>query len=289
MSTQKFLQKSLVLLFFIAFLSSGYTQTPPDTSLLTIDRLFASREFRGDFFGEARWMDDGQSYTTVEPSQETKDAVDIVKYETLSGKRNVLIPAASLIPSGETSPLNFDNYEWSANKEVLLIFTNTSRVWRQNTKGDYWVLDVKTNNLRQLGQGLPTSSLMFAKFSPDDSMVAYVCKHNLYVEELISGKISQITFDGTENLINGTFDWAYEEEFFCRDGFNWSPDGKHLAYWQVDATDIPDFLMINNTDSLYSFTIPVEYPKVGVDPSGAKIGVVSAKGGETVWRHAKKR
>lgn len=283
MSTQKFLQKSLVLLIFIAFLSSGYAQTPPDTSLLTIDRLFASREFRGDFFGEARWMDDGQAYTTVEPSQETKDAMDIVKYEILSGKRNVLIPAANLIPAGETAPLIFDNYEWSANKEVLLIFTNTSRVWRQNTKGDYWVLDVKTNNLRQLGQGLPSSSLMFAKFSPDDSMVAYVCKHNLYVEDLKSGKISQITFDGTENLINGTFDWAYEEEFFCRDGFKWSPDGKHLAYWQVDATDIPDFLMINNTDSLYSFTIPVEYPKVGVDPSGAKIGVVSAKGGETVW------
>jgi len=283
MSTQKFFQKLLTLLLNITFVISASSQTSTDPSLLNLDRLFASGEFRGDFFGEARWMDDGAAYTTVEPSELTNNAVDIVKYETLSGKRTVLIPAASLVSAGETLPLDFDNYEWSENKEFLLIFTNTSRVWRANTKGDYWVLEVKTNKLWQLGKDLPSSSLMFAKFSPDNSMVAYVCKHNLFVEDLTTGKINQITNDSTENLINGTFDWAYEEEFFCRDGFKWSPDSKHLAYWQVDATDIPDFLMINNTDSLYSFTIPVEYPKVGVDPSSAKIGVVSAKGGETVW------
>jgi len=103
------------------------------------------------------------------------------------------------------------------------------------------------------------------------------------VETLATGEISQLTFDGTESLINGTFDWAYEEEFFCRDGFRWSPDGSKIAYWQIDASDIKDFLLINNTDSLYSFTIPVEYPKVGEDPSGARIGVIDAEGGKTTW------
>lgn len=84
-------------------------------------------------------------------------------------------------------------------------------------------------------------------------------------------------------MINGTFDWVYEEEFSCRDGFRWSDDSKHIAYWQIDATQIKNFLMINNTDSIYPFTIPVEYPKVGEAPSAYKIGVVDIATAKTNW------
>ena len=93
---------------------------------------------------------------------------------------------------------------------------------------------------------------MFAKFSPNDKQVAFVSEHNVYVEEVSSGIVTQLTFDGSTTLINGTFDWAYEEEFSCRDGFRWSPDGKNIAYWQIDAKNIKNFLMINTTDSIYS-------------------------------------
>ena len=87
--------------------------------------------------------------------------------------------------------------------------------------------------------------------------------------------IARVTRDGKINaIINGASDWVYEEEFDCRDGFRWSPDGKSIAYWQLDATKIKNFLMINNTDSIYPFTIPVEYPKVGENPSACKVGVV---------------
>ena len=85
-----------------------------------------------------------------------------------------------------------------------------------------------------------------------------------------------------QRMINGTFDWAYEEEFDCRDGFRWSPDSKSIAYWQIDATKIKNFLLIDNTDSLYSFTIPVEYPKVGEDPSACKIGVINLATAKTL-------
>ena len=84
-------------------------------------------------------------------------------------------------------------------------------------------------------------------------------------------------------MINGTFDWAYEEEFSCRDGFRWSPDGKSIAYWQLDATKVKNFLMIDNTDSLYPYTIPVEYPVAGEDPSPCRVGVVDIATGKTVW------
>ena len=65
--------------------------------------------------------------------------------------------------------------------------------------------------------------------------------------------VKKLTEDnGTKKLINGTFDWVYEEEFVCRDGFRWSPDSKSIAYWQIDANQIRDYYMLNTTDSVYS-------------------------------------
>ena len=86
---------------------------------------------------------------------------------------------------------------------------------------------------------------MFAKFSPDATRVGYVSKLNIYVEELSSGTITQLTHDGGDNIINGTFDWVYEEELDDRDGFRWSPDGKTIAYWQSDTKGTGVFYMID--------------------------------------------
>jgi dipeptidyl-peptidase-4 len=125
--------------------------------------------------------------------------------------------------------------------------------------------------------------MMFAKFSPDASRVAYVSKLNIYVEDLTTGEIKQLTFDGGDNIINGTFDWVYEEELDCRDGFRWSPDGKSIAYWQSDTKGTGVFYLINNVDSVYSVPIPLPYPKAGTTNSAVKVGVISSSGGETRW------
>ncbi len=253
------------------------------TDQLTLDRIFNSNDFQEEQFGPARWIEDGQAYTTLEYSQEYPGSLEIVRYQTVSGDRSLLVESIQLIPEGWNNPLVIEDYQWSNQHRKLLIFTNSKRVWRRNTRGDYWVLDIKKGALKQVGAGFDESSLMFAKFSPDASRVAYVSKHNLYVEDLETGKVDSLTSNGAERLINGTFDWAYEEEFGARDGFRWSPDGEHIAYWQVDATEIRDFYMINSTDSLYPFNVPVQYPKVGEDPSSVRIGVISASGGETQW------
>jgi len=172
---------------------------------------------------------------------------------------------------------------WSTDRKKILAYTNSSRVWRANTKGDYWYFDLISGKGRQIGKTLPSSSLLFAKFSADNKTVAYISKHNLYAETLATGKITQLTKDGTDRIINGTFDWVYEEELSCRDGFRWSPDGKTIAYWRVDARPTRNHLMINNTDSLYPFTIPVEYPKAGDKPSDVRIGIISLATKKTVW------
>ncbi|MDZ7608049.1 MAG: DPP IV N-terminal domain-containing protein [Cyclobacteriaceae bacterium] len=164
-----------------------------------------------------------------------------------------------------------------------MLYTNSKKVWRLNTQGDYWVLDLNSKSLQQIGTTLPASSLRFAKFSPDASKVAYVCASNLYVEDLATHAITQLTTDGKGKLINGTFDWAYEEEFACRDGFQWSPDGERIAFWQIDASQIRHYDMINNTDSVYSQVIPLEYPTAGQNPSPARIGVISLSDRATTW------
>jgi dipeptidyl-peptidase-4 len=256
--------------------------TAQRTQPLTLDRIFSSPEFAPQRFGPARWLDDG-SYTTVEPSRAVNGALEIVRYDARSGRREVMISAAQLTPPTQASPLLVEDYVWSADGARLLIFTNSRRVWRQNTRGDYWVLDVGVGRLRQLGGDAPESTLMFAKFSPDGDRVGYVRQHNVYVEDLNTGRITQLTDDGSTTIINGTFDWVYEEEFSLRDGFRWSPDGTKIAYWQLDAAGIRDFYLINNTDSLYSFVIPIQYPKTGTTNSAGRVGVVSAGGGPTTW------
>ncbi len=248
---------------------------------LTLDQIFASTDFRQEGFGPYQWLAGGEFYTVIEQDK-TGDHL-LALYDSKTGERSILIEPSELTPTGMARPIAMEDYRWSNDEKKVLIFNNSQRVWRTNTKGDYWVLDLESKNLHQLGKTLPASSLMFAKFSPDGSSVAYVSDHNLYIESTDDPEPTQLTDDGSEEIINGTFDWAYEEEFFCKDGFRWSPDGKHIAYWQIDASQIGDYHMINNTDSIYPYTIPVQYPKVGHDPSAARIAVLDVYTGRQKW------
>jgi dipeptidyl-peptidase 4 len=256
-----------------------------DPSRLTVQRIYASTEFVAKPFGPTRWLADGAAYTTVEPAA-AGAGQDLVRYDVEKGSREVLVPAARLVPPGGSEPILIQDYAWSPDGTQLLIFTNTKPVWRLNTRGDYWVLDRPSGKLRQLGgSDAKPSTLMFAKFAPDGGRVGYVRENNLYVEELASGTITPLTTDGSRTMINGTFDWVYEEELmnYYADGWRWSPDGASIAYWQLNADSVKNFHLINNTDSLYSKVIPIQYPKVGETNSAARIGVVSTAGGATRW------
>ncbi len=275
-----YVKPCLVCLLIFPFIASAQSTDP---GVLTLERIFSANEFSVAGFGPARWLEDGTGYTTLEASEQYPDSKEIIRYNPQSGNREILVTASLLIPEGNNTPLSISSYDWSADRTKLLIFTNTRRVWRYNTRGDYWVLDLETKKLSRLGGNAEPATLMFAKFSPDGSRVAYVTRHNIYVESLSDHVITPLTKDGSETLINGTFDWVYEEEFGLRDGFRWSPDGTAIAFWQLDAFGIRDFYMINNTDSLYPFTIPIQYPKVGTQNSACRVGTVPASGGNITW------
>ncbi|MBS1732275.1 MAG: DPP IV N-terminal domain-containing protein, partial [Bacteroidetes bacterium] len=221
------------------------------------------------------WTADGLAYTKF------KDG-NIVRVDPKTDAETIVVKKEQLTPAGETA-LAPQSFDYSADFSKMLLFTNTAKVWRYKTRGDYWVLNLSNNELKKLGKGLPAQSLMFAKFSPNGKMVAYVSEHNIFTEDLGTGIIRKLTTDGTRKLINGTFDWVYEEEFGCRDGFRWSPESNQISFWQVDANKIRDYYMLNTTDSNYSRVIPVEYPKVGEAPSPVKIGVIALSNGFIRW------
>lgn len=249
---------------------------------LNLEDVVAGKIIQTKGMGAMSWLKDGEHYSRVETNAE-QGGTDIVSYRAKDNAREVLIPASLFVDKATGKPVPVRSISWSADNRKVLVYTNTQRVWRYDTRGDYWVLDLSDKSFRQIGKDRPESSLMFAKFSPDASKVAYVSENNIYVEDLASQSVKQLTTDGSETIVNGTFDWVYEEEFACRDGFRWSPDGQYIAYWQSDTEGTGVFDMINNVDSLYPKILHFPYPKAGTTNSAVKVGYVSVNGGATTW------
>lgn len=283
---------------FAALFSSHADQRESAATLL--ERTMFNPEFRPKTFRGGEWFANGDSYLALEPSS-TEGGTDIVRYQTATGARDILVAASRLVPAGAKDPLPVEDYSFSADGKLLLIFTNSKTVWRQNTRGDYWVLNLASGALRKLGGDAPASTLMFAKFSPDNSKVAYVRTNNVYSEQLASGKITQLTRDGSLTVINGTSDWVNEEEFFIRDGFAWSPDGHSIAFWQFNTAGVHNYTLIYDLGAPrgeivagipypetgpYPETLLYPYPLAGTPNSAVRVGVVPASGGPVVWMHA---
>ncbi|MEO1529098.1 MAG: DPP IV N-terminal domain-containing protein [Planctomycetota bacterium] len=251
---------------------------------LTLDRIYNSDDFSERSY-QCQWLPHGSApaaYCRLETDKDTGGKA-IVRYDAESGARDVLVSAKDLSPPGQPKPLAVESFQWSSDLARLLIYTNSKKVWRRNTRGDYWVFDRGSGQLRKLGGDASPSSLMFAKFSPRGHHVGYVRDGNLFVEDLTDGSIKQLTARPTDRIINGTSDWVYEEEFGLRDGFRWSPDGRSIAFWQFDTSSVQDFTLINNTDGLYPTTKRFAYPKVGTRNSSVRIGVADVESGETRW------
>ncbi len=271
---------SLLPLLLIVIPASAQTKKV-DPSQLTLDRILASDDFHGEHSPSVKWSEGG-AYTTTQPSKKHKGASDIVRFDA-AGKSEVLIAAEKLIVPNTKKPLDVHEYEFTKNLDLVLIYTNSVKVWRQNTRGDYWVFERSSGKLHKLGGDAKPSTLMFAKLSPDGSRVAYVRENNLYVEPVRGGPVTKLTNDGSNEVINGTFDWVYEEEFDCRDGWRWSPDSKQIAYWQLDTRGVKTFTLIDDTSGTHPILKTFAYPKTGERNSTCRVGIVSASGSEPKW------
>ena len=258
------------------------------TEKLSVESIYGDKAISAKSFNAA-WATEGHSYAVQEDSAEQPEgdekdkAKDIVWQDAVTGDKEILVKSSQLIPADSEKPLSVSSYEFSADRSHVLIYTNTKRVWRQNTRGDYWVLNLATGKLQKVGSGRPESSLMFAKFSPNGKSVAYVYDRNIYVEDIQAQIVVPITKTDGPHIINGTSDWVNEEELSIRDGFRWSPDGSQIAYWQFDTTGVPEMTMIDNTADRYPKLITFPYPKAGQQNSSCRIGVANLATDKTSW------
>jgi dipeptidyl-peptidase-4 len=278
---------SLVFALLVAGGPEGRAQAPPNSAptspgRLTLARIIDSPEFHGDHLGAIQWLPEGSAYLELQGAEDGKGQ-EIVRHDAATGAAEVIVPASALMPGGAKEPLHVASFTAACGGRKFLLFTNTRKVWRLNTRGDYWVLDRDARTLRKLGGKAPEASLQFATFDPQAERVAYVQDNNLCVENPADGTILKLTEDGSATRINGTFDWVYEEELFLRHGFRWSPDGRSIAYWQIDASGVPEYPMLDTSASPYPRIVPVRYPKTGQRNPAARIGVVPASGGPTTW------
>lgn len=235
--------------------------------------------FAGATLPEPHWLADGSAYLDLRASPGGGD--DIIRVNATSGATTVVAPAKMLV-GADGAPLVVEGIVPSADGAKVLLFHNSVRVWRQNTRGVYDVLDVASGRVTPLSTkpGLQ----MFAKFSPDGRRAAFVRDNNLFVTDLTSHEEQALTTDGSDVIINGTSDWVYEEELSVRDAFRWSPDSKKIAFWRFDQSPIPIFPMIDEL-SVPAKMIPLRYPRPGDPNSKVTVGVVDADSRATTWLH----
>jgi dipeptidyl-peptidase-4 len=252
------------------------------TGRLSIDRIFAANEFRVPTLPTIQWLADGRSYIDVRANP--AGGSNIVRVDAVTGNVTVLAEAAA-IAAEDQKPIAVEELILGDDENVALLFHDTERVWRSNTRGVYHVIDLRTKRL------VPVSARpglqMFAKLAPGGRSVAFVRSNNLFVADLAGCPPGgcgerQLTTDGSEEIINGTTDWVYEEELGLRDAFRWSPDGRRIAYWRFDQSKVPAFPLVNEL-SLYPQVATLRYPKAGEPNSRVRVGVVDANGGTTTW------
>jgi dipeptidyl-peptidase-4 len=257
-----------------------------DPSLFTLQEVIDEKALPIEKEAQQAWRPTGASCLILEESESIEDGKDVYDWNPETDQKTLLLSADTFVPEGKEKPLdiaNQGNLVWSPDETKLLIYTNTKKVWRVNSRGDYWILDLETKALQQLGAEFEPSTLMFAKFSPDSKRVAYVQNRDIYVEDLKSGRIKKLTSRHKDTIINGTTDWVYEEEFQIRDAFQWSPDGKSIAYLQFDTEGVGEFQLVDYLASNYPEVMHLPYPKVGTTNSAVRIGVTSSTRARTRW------
>jgi len=221
---------------------------------LTLEDIWAKPTFRAATVPGFDWMKDGRYYASL-------DEGSLVQHEATTGKAAAtLVPASALQLPAAARPLAVDGYSFNADEQKVLFTTDTEPIYRRSSRASYYVFDRGTKKLMALSAGGKQS---YATFSPDGKRVAFVRDNNVFLVDLATMKETAVTTTGVRNqLIHGSCDWVYEEEFEFAQAFFWSPDSRQIAFYSFDESQVPEYNM-QEWGKLYPEDYRYKYPKAG--------------------------
>ncbi|WP_092100585.1 S9 family peptidase [Pontibacter chinhatensis] len=270
------LRTNLLAAVLLCFAFVAQAQQKKD---ITLEDIYQKGTFRAKSVWGVNWMNDGRYYSS-QVSDEKNKVQDIVKYDVTTGQPvNTIIEGENLVPEGSSQPIQYDGYTFSSDEQKVLFSTETEQIYRRSSKAEFYIYDIASQKLTKLSNG---GKQMYATFSPDAKRVAFARDNNMFVTDLSNMQETQITTNGKYNsIINGYADWVYEEEFSFAQGFHWSPDGKKIAFYTFDETNVPEFNM-QMWGELYPQDYKFKYPKAGEANSIVTVSVYDVASGKTV-------
>lgn len=257
---------------FVMLLLLFVTLKPQAQQQISLQDIWSKRTFSPEMVYGVNPLSDGKTYAILDD-----DALNVYDF----AKGNLVkswVELKTLVPEGATEPLKFYSYELSPDEQKMLIPTDIEAIYRHSSKATFFVYDFRTKTLTPLSEG---GKQQLASFSPDGTKVAFARDNNLFIKNLLDATETQITFDGeTNNIINGTTDWVYEEEFSFTQAFFWSPNSQRLAFIRFDESDVKEFQM-TYYGSLYPENYKYKYPKAGENNSIVSVHVYNLADNKT--------
>ena len=272
MKTSVFGSSAVVALTLIATSLSGQQKTRFSS---VRDALVGSGGMNGAFgLPGFTWIDGGKRYSYIKREQRSEE---IRAFDPATGKDTLVFSAQGLTFPDSSAAFTYNEFQWTADSRNLVFETNFRPIYRRSGIQDFYVYSVTDHKLK-----LATRDARTAELSPDGSMLGLERGGNMYVYDFAAKRETQLTKDGAELVYNGHYDWVYEEEFGQAQAWNWSPDSRHIAYWQVDERSEP-VVQFSDYQGLHQDWTKIRIPQPGDSNPTVKIGVVDVKSGANTW------
>ena len=256
----------------LAFLLTSISTLEAQQKDITLEDIWGG-SFRTERLDALRSLKNGKEYSVIDFNRSKgTSAIDVYDYK--SGKK-----VKTLLDSENLDEINrFISYEFSGDESKILLATKLQQVFRRSALGTYYVYDVASKSVSLVSE----NQIQEPTFNHDGSKIAYGYNNNIYIKDLASGKVTQVTTDGVKNkIINGITDWVYEEEFAFVRAFDWSKDGRHLAYIRFDESNVPEFSMDIYGNELYQTQQVFKYPKAGEENASVSLHMYEVGSGKS--------
>jgi dipeptidyl-peptidase-4 len=222
------------------------------------------------------WIDGGKRYSYIARAA-TGGGEEIRALDPATGADTLLFSARGVTFPDTSEAFAYRSFQWAQDSKHLVFQTRFVPLYRRSGTADYYVYSLADHGMRLAARGARTAEL-----SPDGALLGYERDGDLFVSELASGRETQLTRGATETVYNGHFDWVYEEEFGMAQAWNWSPDGRFIAFWQVDESAEP-VIQLTDYDGRHPDWERIRIPQPGDSNPRVRIGVVDVRSGRQVW------